>query len=396
MRYAYIKSGNVVEELRRFGPAPQNVAPGGPETFSGTFLQRICGSPALLVSLLRGVPTDERLNLGSVEALSFRCDNMLMEAYVAARIFMRLIAFRPQIVICVRDGWTLWAAFLACRLTRARFVHSRQRAILVPGDSWRRRLTAKIDGFVIRRAVAIVCHGPFTHQQLTSIGVLDSRIVEFDILLDDVLSEMRQASNTARIPVDGQRLRIFFLGRIEASKGVFDLFEACIPILNARADVDLVYVGGGRATSALQQTVHKAGLSSRVEFAGRIPHSQIGVRLKSATVLVAPTRHGLEGWPMVGLEGQAIGLPIIGPAAGPFPFMIRDGIDGLLFDVNSVTDLRRKIELALDDSDLRRRLSLGALATADRRAKSLRSFGEALDEVLARVSDRGNFDSPAT
>lgn len=94
---------------------------------------------------------------------------------------------------------------------------------------------------------------------------------------------------------------------------------------------------------------------------------------------------------MVGLEGQAIGLPIIGPAAGPFPFMIRDGIDGLLFEVNSVADLRRKIELALDDSHLRRRLALGALATADRRAKSLRSFGEALDEVLARA---GVSDSP--
>ena len=98
---------------------------------------------------------------------------------------------------------------------------------------------------------------------------------------------------------------------------------------------------------------------------------------------------------MVGLEGQAIGLPIIGPAAGPFPFMIRDGIDGLLFEVNSVADLRRKIESTLDDSDLRRRLSLGALATADRRARLLRSFGEALDEVFARLSDRGSVGSPS-
>jgi glycosyltransferase involved in cell wall biosynthesis len=388
MRYAYIKYGNVLDELRTFGPAPSVIPPGGPETFTGTFLQEAGNSASLLVSWLPKRQQTKRLTLGSSEARVYFCPNGFVQVSLAVRLFVALCRFRPSIVICARDGWALWAAYMACRFMRVPFIHSRQRAMRVEGDSWRRRVIATIDGFAIRRAARVMCHGPFTHQQLLEIGVLESEIIEFDIQLDDIFTEMRRVAVERTGEQRSTRQKIFYLGRVELSKGVLDLLEACLPILRARKNTDLVYVGVGGALPLLQQRVKMETVASQVEFAGRIPHSQVGVRLRDATVLVTPTRHGLEGWGMAALEGLAVGIPVVAPAAGPFPFMIEDGTNGLLYAVDSVEDLRRKLLRILEDPDLRRNLSRGAIEFSKRRAQLCKSFGQALREAIAQARDQ--------
>jgi glycosyltransferase involved in cell wall biosynthesis len=276
---------------------------------------------------------------------------------------------------------------MACRLMGVPLIHSRQRAISAEGDSWRRRAIATIDGFAIRRAARVICHGPFTHQQLLEIGVRESAIIEFDIQLDDIFIEMQKVAAEQAGEQRSTRQKVFYLGRVELSKGVLDLLEACVPILKVRKNTDLVYVGAGGALPLLQQRVQIEAMASQVEFAGRIPHSQVGVRLRDATVLVVPTRHGLEGWGMAAIEGLAIGIPVIAPAAGPFPFMIEDGTNGLLYAVDSVEDLRRKLLRVLEDAELRRSLSRGAIESSKRRAKLCKSFSEALREAIAQSRD---------
>jgi glycosyltransferase involved in cell wall biosynthesis len=91
---------------------------------------------------------------------------------------------------------------------------------------------------------------------------------------------------------------------------------------------------------------------------------------------------------MAALEGLAVGVPVIAPQAGPFPFMITRGVNGLLFEVNSVTDLRRTLEQILDDTLLRASLARGALEYENRRAASCITFGDALNSTLS-IIDHG-------
>ena len=88
---------------------------------------------------------------------------------------------------------------------------------------------------------------------------------------------------------------------------------------------------------------------------------------------------------MVALEGQGLGLPVLAPDAGPFPFMIENGVSGALYEVNSVDDLRCKLEALLSDEALCRKLGRGALGRTRVRAQSSRSFGEVLKEICARI-----------
>lgn len=387
MRYAYLKYGNVVDELRAVGPRPASVPASGPITFAGNFLRLVGNDPALMVS---PGASSETLRIGSVEAVTLspgRGIGKLPQALANAwRQFRMLMTFKPDVIVCTADGFALWTAFLVSRLKRAWLVHSRQRAIRVASDPPRRKVIAYIDGMVIRRVDRVICHGPFTRNQVEQIGVPSEKIIEFDVRFD---RSEPLTSVDGRAAMREARRRITFLGRVEASKGIFELLDAFSSLAERFPDADLCYVGGGGDLERLRALVDKRNLANRVYCVGRVSHGEIWSYLERAYVLVTPTRSGLEGNPMTVLEGLAAGAPVIGPNAGPFPFMIHDEVDGLLFEVDSVRDLRRKLEAVLRDRGFTRRLSEGAVTTEREREAGVIDFGQALAQALEAKHDIG-------
>jgi glycosyltransferase involved in cell wall biosynthesis len=388
MRYIYIKYGNVVEELRQIGPSPETAPTSGPLAFAGGFLQMIGTDPALMISWDLQSQEQDHLQVEAITAHTYPRPRNIRQLSFATRLLFRIVSFRPNIVICVHDGISLWLTFLACRLLGVPLIHSRQRAITVDRERWSRRITAFFDGFILRRASGVICHGPFARDQLIRIGVRDSRIVEFDVRLEHLIE---LASCPASLPSENsdRRRTILFVGRVEESKGVTDLLEACVPILKEYPDTELVYVGEGTASKTLQDRIRDAGITSRASLVGRVPHAEIGRYLAKVYVLVAPTRRGLEGWPMSALESLAMGVPVIGPAAGPFPFMIQNEVNGLLFSADSVADLRRAVHRLLDSPKLRQSLSDGAIEKSRERQARIMDFSQALRAVCERCRNPG-------
>lgn len=77
------------------------------------------------------------------------------------------------------------------------------------------------------------------------IGVPSDRIFEFDVDLRDMLTELTANKKISDlINFDGDMI-VLYVGRIEGSKGVFDLLDACSEWLLIYPCVKLVYVGSG-------------------------------------------------------------------------------------------------------------------------------------------------------
>lgn len=103
---------------------------------------------------------------------------------------------------------------------------------------------------------------------------------------------------TQRIQAE-QNKRFYFIGRVEAEKGIEDLIAAA-----KQAQVPLSVIGTGPLEEPLRQA------HPDVIFHGWMDRNQIGETLKDARALVMPSRYP-EPFGLVAAEGSLSGLPVI-------------------------------------------------------------------------------------
>jgi glycosyltransferase involved in cell wall biosynthesis len=72
----------------------------------------------------------------------------------------------------------------------------------------------------------------------------------------------------------------------------------------------------------------------------------------------------MEAMPIAWLEGMSLGKAVVGSKTGPGPEIIQDGMNGLLCDPYDPHSIAEKINLLLDNEELRHRLGKTARQTA--------------------------------
>ena len=101
-----------------------------------------------------------------------------------------------------------------------------------------------------------------------------------------------------------ERIRRFlFLGRIEPSKGVFELVEAFAAVSARHADAHLDVAGEGPSVEDLRSRAGELGIAAAVTFRGRVPYEELGDVFDSVDCLVLPSY--AEGMPLSVLEAAA-------------------------------------------------------------------------------------------
>lgn len=137
-------------------------------------------------------------------------------------------------------------------------------------------------------------------------------------------------------------LRFGFLGRLSDVKGVDLLIEAFRKLRTSRRAI-LELRGIPQEASYLKKL--KRSIENDDRFAWIAPGSSEEVRewLGSLDALVVPSRW-LETGPLVVYEAFAAGVPVIGARRGGIAELVRDGVDGLLFEPDSVRDLERVLQ----------------------------------------------------
>ena len=75
----------------------------------------------------------------------------------------------------------------------------------------------------------------------------------------------------------------------------------------------------------------------------------------AADIFVLPSLS--EGFPMVILEAMASGLPIVTTKVGGLPEIVLDGENGFIARPEDPEEIARKVQLLLEDNDLRARMA---------------------------------------
>ena len=107
----------------------------------------------------------------------------------------------------------------------------------------------------------------------------------------------------------GSLLRVLYVGRLAPEKNLGFLLRELRPLLDSRADVELVLVGDGPSR---QELARQAG--DRVRFLGELHGETLATAYASADLFVFPSTTDTFG--NVVLEAQACGLPVVVTSEG--------------------------------------------------------------------------------
>ncbi len=143
-----------------------------------------------------------------------------------------------------------------------------------------------------------------------------------------------------------------FLGFPFERKGVDVLIKAFQLISDRHPDFSLKIVGYCPDLAPYREL---AGDNPRIEFLPGQSHEQAMELMAGCKFFVLPSR--AEGVPRVLIEAMAVKKPVVSTRVHGTPYLVEDGVHGLLVEPDDVAGLASRMEQLLDDPELAGRLA---------------------------------------
>lgn len=155
--------------------------------------------------------------------------------------------------------------------------------------------------------------------------------------------------------------RVIAVGRYTYQKGFERLVDAWHLLASRFPDWKLDIIGDGEERPLLEQRIRSYGLERQVTLTR--PTQEIGKVYQEASILASSSRY--EGLPMVLLEAQSFGIPIVAfqCKCGPKD-VVSDGINGYLVPEGDIAGMSQRLEILMKDVTLRKRMGLKAKESA--------------------------------
>lgn len=158
----------------------------------------------------------------------------------------------------------------------------------------------------------------------------------FNVDAEKIAVKANFINDPGEADVEQRQENFLFVGRLSVEKGVGVLLEAW----SGFAEHKLVIAGDGPEGETLRT---KYGHLKNVRFVGHQTKEEVTRLMKECRALIFPSIW-YEGLPLTIIEAFATGTPVIGSNLGAMSEMIRDGHNGLLFEVANTGSLRSAIE----------------------------------------------------
>lgn len=139
-------------------------------------------------------------------------------------------------------------------------------------------------------------------------------------LTADELAEGNQQSRQKQL---SSPVRLLFIGRLEACKGVGICLEILSQLLRSGVAARLDLIGEGRERGEREQQAQHLGVATAAQFHGGLPRPVLAAFYSQAHFILLPTACS-EGWPKVLSEAMAYGVVPIASAISSIPQILGD------------------------------------------------------------------------
>jgi glycosyltransferase involved in cell wall biosynthesis len=204
---------------------------------------------------------------------------------------------------------------------------------------WPSRINRLMLKKIQKHQIKIIAVSNFIRKNLMNSGVPEEIITVIPNFIEtdnnDTVLKKSSASNTFKIGI---------IGQVIPRKGHDILIDAFQQFSIQYPDIELHIAGTGDKSyiAQLKQTIREFSIQDKTKWLGFINNP--ASFYQSMNVIVVPTK-GPEPFGLVAIEPMLYGVPVIVSDTGGLSEIITNGENGLKYENNSVSELKKCIEI---------------------------------------------------
>ncbi|GAB3028911.1 glycosyltransferase family 4 protein [Natronobiforma cellulositropha] len=217
---------------------------------------------------------------------------------------------------------------------------------------------------VMDAAGSILCITPLAAERFQRLGLLETESERVVYPGHPIDTDVFAPPATDRTDRTGP-ITVLTIGRLEQRKGYEYLLEAITTLVDDGVDLEWEVVGDGPLRGDLERRLDAAGLTEQVTLHGVVDHARIHERYRQADIFALHslrTERWEEYFGVVYAEAMSAGLPVVASESGAIPWVVRDGVDGMLVEERSAAGIADAVRTLVDDPQLRAELGANARA----------------------------------
>jgi len=200
--------------------------------------------------------------------------------------------------------------------------------------------------YCLARVKNLISISPYVEEELVQMRGFRGHVYRIENPVDDSFFTVND---------HGEEATILYAGRVLPRKGLLSLLGALVRVREAMPQACLRVAGEAESAAAYSEAcrrfVEQEGLDTAVSFLGSLTLEQMVEEYGRCAVLAMPSKQ--ETAPVVVAEAMAAGRPVVATRVCGVPYMVEDGVNGLLVDYGDVTGLASALLRVLRDSQLR-------------------------------------------
>ena len=209
-------------------------------------------------------------------------------------------------------------------------------------------IQSQLEAFCLPRFAGVICISKYTQQQVSDLA---KKTWLLPNAAETLFFEPRPTAVDSSAPP-----LVLVVANVDGRKNQNALIQALDPLAHKLKFTVKFY---GRCGEDSYGKDFRSLLETRpwCSWGGMISRENLRSEFARATVLFLPTRE--DNCPMVVLEAQASGVPVIASNVGGVPDLVEDGVTGLLANPDLPYTMPIALEKILSDKDLALRLAKG-------------------------------------
>ena len=191
----------------------------------------------------------------------------------------------------------------------------------------------------------------YWRRKLIRLGCDEKKIIVHRMGID-----LKKFKFSERMKQPGEPIKILTIGRLVEKKGHVYAIRAIAKVVKKYRNIEYLIAGDGPLRNKLEGLVQELGIEKHVKFLGAIEQNEVLKLYQQAHIFVLPSitasNGDQEGIPVVLMEAQATGLPVISAYHTGIPEVVVEGKSGFLVPEKDVDALAERLEYPIEHPEL--------------------------------------------